>query len=84
MAITSYESAYYKSDRSLTSPFSPINRRRNRIQAQRRGKSGGNNVDMETDEWFRVSGVKKNGEDRHWAGSGKPDPFSIDAPQWQS
>jgi hypothetical protein len=26
---------------------------------------------METAEYFWVSGVKKNGEDRHWAGSGK-------------
>jgi hypothetical protein len=33
--------------------------------------SGGNYVDMETGESFWVSGVKKNGEDRHWAGSGK-------------
>ena len=32
---------------------------------------GGNYVDMETGESFWVSGVKKNGEDRHWAGSGK-------------
>ena len=27
-------------------------------------------VDMETGESFWVSGVKKNGEDRHWAGAG--------------
>ena len=27
--------------------------------------------DVETGEVFWVSGVKKNGEDRHWAGSGK-------------
>jgi hypothetical protein len=33
---------------------------------QRRGESGGNYVDMETGESFWVSGVKKNGEDRHW------------------
>jgi hypothetical protein len=26
---------------------------------------------METGESFWVSGVKKNGQDRHWAGSGK-------------
>ena len=26
---------------------------------------------METGESFWISGVKKNGEDRHWAGSGK-------------
>jgi hypothetical protein len=40
-------------------------------KGQRRGESGGNYVDMETSESFWVSGVKKNGEDRHWAGSGK-------------
>src|SRR5438552_5767142 len=42
-----------------------------KLKGQRRGKSGGNYVDMETGESFWVSGVKKNGEDRHWAGSGK-------------
>jgi hypothetical protein len=42
-----------------------------RLKGQRRGESGGNYVDMETGESFWVSGVKKNGEDRHWAGSGK-------------
>jgi hypothetical protein len=31
----------------------------------------GNYVDMESAESYWVSGVKKNGEDRHWAGSGK-------------
>jgi hypothetical protein len=38
---------------------------------QQRGVSGGNYLDMETHEDFWVSGVKKNGQDRHWAGSGK-------------
>jgi hypothetical protein len=33
--------------------------------------SGGNYVDMETGESSWVSGVKKNGQDRPWAGSGK-------------
>jgi hypothetical protein len=42
-----------------------------KLKGQRRGDSGGNYVDMETGESFRVSGVKKNGQDRHWAGSGK-------------
>ena len=42
-----------------------------KLKGQRRGESGGNYVDMETGEAFWVSGVKKNGEDRHWAGSGK-------------
>jgi hypothetical protein len=42
-----------------------------KLKGQRRGQSGGNYVDMETGESFWVSGVKKNGEDRHWAGSGK-------------
>jgi hypothetical protein len=42
-----------------------------KLKGQRRGESGGNYIDMETGESFWVSGVKKNGEDRHWAGSGK-------------
>jgi hypothetical protein len=42
-----------------------------KLKGQRRGDSGGNYVDMETGQSFWVSGVKKNGEDRHWAGSGK-------------
>jgi hypothetical protein len=42
-----------------------------KLKGQRRGSMGGNYVDMETGESFWVSGVKKNGEDRHWAGSGK-------------
>jgi hypothetical protein len=42
-----------------------------KLKGQRRGDSGGNYVDMETGDSFWVSGVKKNGEDRHWAGSGK-------------
>jgi len=42
-----------------------------KLRGQRRGEAGGNYVDMETHEYFWVSGVKKNGQDRHWAGSGK-------------
>jgi hypothetical protein len=42
-----------------------------KLKGQRRGASGGNYIDMETGESYWVSGVKKNGEDRHWAGSGK-------------
>jgi hypothetical protein len=42
-----------------------------KLKGQRRGESGGNYIDMETGESFWVSGVKKNGQDRHWAGSGK-------------
>src|SRR5258708_3206194 len=42
-----------------------------KLKGQRRGDSGGNYVDMETGESFWVSGVKKDGQDRHWAGSGK-------------
>ncbi len=30
----------------------------------------GNYVDIETGETYWISGVKKNGADRHWAGSG--------------
>src|SRR6266498_3265160 len=42
-----------------------------KLKGQRRGESGGNYIDMETGESFWVSGIKKNGQDRHWAGSGK-------------
>jgi hypothetical protein len=42
-----------------------------KLKGQRRGESRGNYIDMETGESFWVSGVKKNGGDRHWAGSGK-------------
>jgi len=42
-----------------------------KLKGQRRGALGGNYVDMATGESFWVSGVKKNGQDRHWAGSGK-------------
>jgi len=36
---------------------------------------GGNHVDAETGESYWISGVKKNREDRHWAGTG---PVEID------
>lgn len=42
-----------------------------KLKGQRHGDSGGNYVDIKTGESFWVSGVKKNGEDRHRAGSGK-------------
>jgi len=42
-----------------------------KLKGQRRGEAGGNYIDMETGESFWVSGVKLNGDDRHWAGSGK-------------
>lgn len=35
----------------------------------------GNHFDVGTGEEFRVSGVKKNGSDRHWAGAG---PVRVD------
>jgi hypothetical protein len=45
---------------------------------KRTGKSGvaGNHRDLETGEEYWVSGVKKDGLDRHWAGTGK---VSIEA-----
>lgn len=42
-----------------------------KLKGQRRASEGGNYVDMETGASYWVSGVKKNGHDRHWAGSGK-------------
>lgn len=52
-----------------------------KLKGQRRGESGGNYVDMETGESFWISGVKKNGRDRHWAGSGKVlvEPAAVSA-----
>jgi hypothetical protein len=35
------------------------------------GGVSGNFFDLESGQEFWVSGVKKNGEDRHWAGSGR-------------
>ena len=41
-------------------------------RALKKGSSGaGNYTDLITGESFWVSGVKKNTQDRHWAGSGK-------------
>ena len=48
-----------------------------KLKGQRRDESGGNYIDMETGESFWVSGVKKNGKDRHWTGSRKV--FLIEA-----
>ena len=38
---------------------------------QRCRASAGNYVDIETGEVYWISGIKKNGADRHWAGHGK-------------
>ena len=43
---------------------------------QRGNGTSGNYFDIETREEYWVSGVKKNGEDRHWAGSG---PILVEA-----
>lgn len=43
-------------------------------RALKRAKGGGvsgNYFDIESGEEYWVSGVKKNGRDRHWAGSGR-------------
>jgi len=42
-----------------------------KFKGQDRDCNGGNYCDMETAESFWISGVKKDGCDRHWAGSGK-------------
>ena len=39
------------------------------VFCRRQGISG-NHIDLETGEEYWISGVKKNGTDRHWAGSG--------------
>ena len=38
---------------------------------KRGGGISGNYIDLETGEEYWVSGVKKDGSDRHWAGRGK-------------
>jgi hypothetical protein len=35
------------------------------------GGIAGNHYDLESDDEYWISGVKKNGQDRHWAGGGK-------------
>lgn len=40
-----------------------------------RGGVGCNHVDVKTGEEYWISGIKKNAEDRHWAGFG---PVEID------
>lgn len=42
-----------------------------KLKGANRVHPGGNYLDMQTGEAFRVSGAKKNGLDRHSAGSGK-------------
>jgi hypothetical protein len=43
-----------------------------------KGGNGSNHWDVKTGEEYWVSGIKKNGEDRHWAGKG-PVPIDDDA-----
>jgi hypothetical protein len=38
---------------------------------KRSARTSGNYRDVETGDEYWISGVKKRGEDRHWAGSGK-------------
>lgn len=40
-----------------------------------RGGTGSNHRDVETGDEYWISGVKKNREDRHWAGKG---PVAVD------
>lgn len=35
------------------------------------GGISGNHYDLESDDEYWISGIKKNGQDRHWAGGGK-------------
>ena len=37
---------------------------------ERQNEEYSNYIDVETQEEYWISGVKKNGEDRHWAGGG--------------
>jgi len=46
------------------------------LRQSKKGGYIGNFFDTETGEEYWVSGIKKNGNDRHWAGSG---PITIEA-----
>lgn len=41
------------------------------LKRMKGGGVAGNYIDVTTGEEFWISNVKKSGEDRHWAGSGK-------------
>lgn len=43
----------------------------NGMALKRSGGVSGNHADLESGDEYWVSGVKKDGNDRHWAGSGK-------------
>lgn len=45
------------------------------LQMRRNNREGGNYMDVNTREMYWISGVKRDGTDRHWAGSG---PVQID------
>jgi hypothetical protein len=47
-----------------------------KLERIRGGGISGNHIDTETGEEFWISGVKKNGQDRHWAEGG---PVEVDA-----
>lgn len=40
------------------------------LKKLKRASARGNYYDLETGEYYWISGGKKNGEDRHWAGAG--------------
>jgi hypothetical protein len=48
-----------------------IHYRNRTLQRIIRGGNGSNHRDVDTGEKFWVSGVKKSGQDRHWAGKGE-------------
>ena len=41
------------------------------LKRQKNGTCKSNHYDIETGNEYWVSGIKKNGQDRHWAGNGK-------------
>lgn len=60
---------------TFSKPRHSVHYRGRRLQRLSGGGVRGNFFDVETHEEFWVSGVKKNGKDRHWAESG---PVAID------
>jgi hypothetical protein len=55
---------------SLSKTGRTVYYRSKQLERIRGGGTSGNHVDIETGQEYWVSGVKRDGQDRHWAGSG--------------
>ena len=60
---------------SFSASGSTIYYKERKFQTLKGGGTGANYFDTETQQEYWISGPKKNGQDRHWAGGG---PVEID------